>query len=122
MNIDVIDENKVRIAVVKDRSMLIADEQSAVDFIARVLEETGSDRIIVNKAVVPEEFFDLSTGLVGRILQKFVNYNVKLALVGDFSSYQSKSLRDFIYESNKGRDVFFVQTEEEALGKLKEIW
>lgn len=121
MNINVVEEDGIRIAVVKDNHPMISDEQSAVDFMARVLGETGCDRIIVNKAVVPEEFFDLSTGLAGRILQKFVNYNVKIAFVGDFSSYHSKSLRDFIYESNKGRGVFFVQTEEEALKKLEEI-
>lgn len=121
MNISVVEKNGTRIAVVKDHNMIVADEQSAVDFIAEVLGETGCDRIIVNKAVVHEGFFDLSTGLAGSILQKFVNYNMKIAFVGDFSSYPSKSLRDFIYESNKGNDVFFAQTEEEALKKLKAI-
>lgn len=88
---------------------------------ARVLEETDCDRIIVDKAIVPEEFFDLSTGLAGSILQKFVNYRMKIAFVGNFSIYQSKSLRDFIYESNKGKDVFFVDSEEQALEKLSSI-
>jgi len=97
------------------------DERSAVDFMARVLEETDCDRIIVDKAIVPEEFFDLSTGLAGSILQKFVNYRMKIAFVGNFSIYQSKSLRDFIYESNKGKDVFFVDSEEQALEKLSSI-
>jgi len=97
------------------------DERSAVDFMARVLEETDCDRIIVNKAIVPEEFFDLSTGLAGGILQKFVSYQMKIAFVGNFSIYQSKSLRDFIYESNKGKDVFFVDSEEQALEKLSSI-
>lgn len=121
MRVEVVEVGGVRMAVVQDQGVLINNEQSALDFMARVLEETGCDRIIVNKAVVPEEFFDLSTGLAGRILQKFVDYNVKIAFVGDFSSYHSKSLRDFIYESNKGRDVFFVQTEGEALKKLEGI-
>lgn len=97
------------------------DERSAVDFMARVLEETDCDRIIVDKAIVPEEFFDLSTGLAGSNLQKFVNYRMKIAFVGNFSIYQSKSLRDFIYESNKGKDVFFVDSEEQALEKLSSI-
>ncbi|WP_018962807.1 DUF4180 domain-containing protein [Coprothermobacter platensis] len=121
MDTHVVEKNGMRIAVVKSNNMIISDEQSVVDFIAKVLEETGCDRIIVSKDIVPEEFFDLSTRLAGSILQKFVNYNVKIAFVGDFSSYPSKSLRDFIYESNNGNDVFFVQTEEEAFNKLKAV-
>ena len=38
--------------------------------------------------------------------------------VGDFSGYTSKPLKDFIYESNKGRDIFFVSSEEDAIEKL----
>ena len=33
---------------------------------------------------------------------------MKLAIIGDFSGYTSKPLRDFIYESNNGNQVFFV--------------
>ncbi len=61
------------------------------------------------------EFFQLSTGLAGEILQKFTNYHAILAIVGDFSQEQSKPLRDFIYESNKGSHIFFVETEDEAI-------
>lgn len=57
----------------------------------------------------------LSTGIAGEILQKFVNYQCKLAIFGDYSGYTSKPLKDFIYESNNGSHVFFVETEEEAV-------
>jgi ABC-type polysaccharide/polyol phosphate transport system ATPase subunit len=43
---------------------------------------------------------------------------MKIAIVGDFSVYQSKSLKDFMYESNKGKTMFFVSTEKEAVEKL----
>ena len=49
------------------------------------------------------------------ILQKFSTYNMQLAIVGDFENLQSKSLRDFIYESNKTGRILFVKTFEEAL-------
>ena len=65
-----------------------------------------------------EDFFILSSGLAGEILQKFINYGGKIAIYGDFSKYTSKPLKDFIYESNKGRDVFFVTTKEEAIQKI----
>jgi len=64
------------------------------------------------------DFFDLKTGLAGEILQKFSNYRVKLAIVGDFEEVKSKSLRDFIRESNRGRTVNFVNSVEEAVERL----
>ena len=35
-----------------------------------------------------------------------------------FSGYTSKPLKDFIYESNNGKDVFFVGSEQEAVERL----
>jgi ABC-type branched-subunit amino acid transport system substrate-binding protein len=67
---------------------------------------------------LPVEFFDLKTKLAGDILQKFSTYQGRLAIVGDFTKYESKSLRDFIYESNKARRINFVSTLEEAENAL----
>ena len=106
MKISVVKENNTEIAVVDSSEILISDVQSALDFIATIGFETGCTRIVLNKSAVCEDFFDLSTRLAGEILQKFVNYQVKIAIVGDFSVYTSKSLKDFIYESNKGREIF----------------
>lgn len=43
---------------------------------------------------------------------------MRIAIVGDFSRYDSKALSDFILESNKGRHIFFTDTVENALRKL----
>lgn len=58
---------------------------------------------------------DLKSGFAGEILQKFSNYRMKLAIIGDFSEIKSKSLRDFIRESNNRRTISFVSSIEEAL-------
>ena len=60
----------------------------------------------------------MSTGLAGAVLQKFINYGAKLAVYGDYSGYTSKPLRDFIRESNHGKDFFFVSTMKEAVQRL----
>ncbi|WP_123039214.1 DUF4180 domain-containing protein [Cohnella candidum] len=106
------------IAVVSGDEVLVTDVQSALDLMATVQYETGCDRIVLDKALVSESFFDLKTRLAGEILQKFINYRVKAAFVGDFSGYGSQSLRDFIYECNHGNDFFFVPNEEQAIEKL----
>jgi hypothetical protein len=106
------------VAIIESNELLLTDVQTAVQFLSDVYEETGCSKIIIKKESIPEAFFDLKTKLAGEILQKFVNYQTKLAIVGDFQSITSKSLHDFIYESNKGHDFCFVATEEEALTRL----
>lgn len=105
-------------AIIHSDDILITDVQSALDLIATVRFETGCDCIAITKSAVVEDFFALSTGIAGAILQKFVTYRVKLAIIGDYSRYASKPLRDFIYESNNGSHIFFVETEEEAIERL----
>ena len=77
--------------------------------------EAGTANIVIDKKLITEDFFILSTGLAGEILQKYINYVGRIAIYGDYSQYTSKPLKDFIYESNQGKDVFFVATQKEAI-------
>lgn len=121
MNITTVKKNDIEIAVVSSSEILITDVQSALDIMATVQYEAGCYRIVINKSAICEEFFDLKTRLAGEILQKFINYQTKIAIVGDFSGYTSKSLKDFIYECNHGRDIFFLTNEEQAVEKLSTL-
>ncbi len=107
------------IALIISDEIVIKDTQSALDLIATVQYETDCDKLIVYKSCVADDFFILSTGIAGEILQKFINYRKKVAIVGDYSKYTSKPLKDFIYESNNGNSIYFVQSLEEALLKLE---
>ena len=118
MKITTITKNHVDIAVINSDEVLLTDVQSVLDLMATVQYETGCERIVLHKSAVCEDFFQLHTKLAGGILQKFVNYQKKLAIIGDFSLYSSKSLKDFIYESNQGKDIFFLPDEEQAIEKL----
>lgn len=121
MKINTVKQNNIDIAVISSNEIIIKDVQSALDFMATVQYETGSNRIIINKSSISEDFFNLSTKLAGELLQKFVNYYVKMAIIGDFSIYPSESLRDFIYESNKGKHIFFLADEKQAIEKLSSV-
>lgn len=79
----------------------------APDFAVTVKYETGCLHIALNKEAIADDFFVLSTCLAGEILQKLVNYGVRFAVYGDFSAYTGKPLKDFMYESNRGKDFFF---------------
>ncbi|MDR1093398.1 MAG: DUF4180 domain-containing protein [Clostridiales bacterium] len=113
----IIERNGVKIAAV-GQTRRIADARDALDLIADVGWHDECDRLIVPKDAFCEGFFDLKTGIAGEVLQKFVNYSKKLAVVGDFSGCASTALRDFIVECNRGAHVFFAATEEEAVEKL----
>ena len=118
MQIESIQENGVQIAVVTGEEKLVTDAASALDLALSARYETGADRIAIDKSVIAEEFFILSTGMAGEILQKFINYHIKAAIWGDYSRYTSKPLHDFMGESNRGGDFFFVSTQEEAMDRL----
>ena len=49
---------------------------------------------------------------------KLINYKMKLAIIGDFSNHESNALNAFIYECNQWNDIFFVESEVEALNRL----
>ena len=121
MKIETITEKNVKIAVVSSPDTVITDVQSALDLMMTVKYETGADRIALEKSALAEEFFILSSGLAGEILQKFVTYQTRIAIYGDYSKYTSKPLHDFIYESKQGKDVFFLDSRETAVAKLASL-
>ena len=118
MKMEVVKKNKVSVAVIYSEEHLITDVQSALDLIMSVKYETGCKKIAVNKETIVDDFFILSTCMAGEILQKFINYGVKFAIYGDFSQYTSKPLRDFMYESNRGKDIYFQPNVSLAVDKL----
>lgn len=120
MNIEYIKMNGMDLAVVSGDQAEMTTPQAALDLAMTVRYEAGAGRIAIDKRVLGEDFFILSTGVAGEILQKFVNYRVKAAVYGDYSRYTSKPLRDFIHESNKGKHFFFAATREEALERLSQ--
>ena len=111
MNLRKIENKGTLCALVNCENTVITDTQSALDLLMSAKYDIGTKNIVISKQLITEDFFVLSTGLAGEILQKFVNY-------GGYSHYTSKPLRDFIYESNNGKDVFFVSSLEEAVEKL----
>ena len=118
MQLAEVNHNNVKIAIVTSDEKVITDIQSALDLLAAVSYESGADRIAIDKDNIVDSFFVLSTGLAGDILQKFITYHAKVAIYGDYTKYTSKPLKDFIYESNKGNNIFFVPTKEEAIERL----
>lgn len=109
IEINFIEANGTRIAEIISEETEIKNTQDAVDIMMNCIYQ-GAARIIIRKQNLIPDFFDLKNGIAGDILQKFSTYNAKLAIVGDFDNIASRSLRDFIYESNKIGRINFVSS------------
>ncbi len=118
MKIEKIIKNNTEIASIIARGIVIKDIKTAIDLMMNVKYEMGIKNIAIPKDAIINEFFVLSSGIAGEILQKVVNYQFRIAIYGDFSVYTSKPLKDFIFESNKGNTIFFVDSLESAISKL----
>lgn len=101
-----IDNTKVA-EIITDKVILRSTEDG-LDLLGNLYYQ-GFDKILIHEKNITPEFFDLRTKIAGEILQKFAQYQMPLIIVGDFSKYQSKSLNDFIFESNKSKQINFIK-------------
>ena len=115
MNIEITEYKGQTLA--KVTGIPIQSPQEALELLINCAYQ-GAEKIIIHADQLMPDFFDLKTGIAGEILQKVSTYQLRLAIVGDFSQYSSKSLQDFIFESNKVGRVNFVASVEEAKEKL----
>jgi len=80
----------------------------------------GAELVLLPAQRLTDDFFTLRTGLAGEIAQKFVNYRIRLAILGDISHHVAKSsaLAAFVSESNRAGQLWFVPTKEELDERL----
>lgn len=117
MKINIIKLDRENIAELISDNIKISKTQDVLDLIGSCFSLNIKKIIIYENNIIPT-FFDLKTGIAGEFLQKFVNYYFKIAIIGDYSKYQSGALKDFICESNRHGEINFVKSIEEAKEKL----
>ncbi len=110
----------INIAEVVGEGVLLRSGQDVLDLIGS-LYGSEARRIIVREEQLDPAFFDLRSGVAGDITQKFVTYQLTVAIVGQFEKYTSKALADFIREANQGRQLFFTASVSEALARLATV-
>ena len=104
------------VEIVSDE-VVINTEQDALDLMANIGYMYDSRKIIIYRENLCDDFFVLSSGIAGSIMQKFSNYRVQAAIIGDFSD-ANKSLKAFIVECNRTRQVIFTADLDAALKTL----
>ncbi len=108
--------SSVAIEVVSDEVVINA-EQDALDLMANIGYLYDGRKIIMYRENLCDDFFVLSSGIAGSIMQKFSNYRVRAAIIGEFND-SIKSLNAFIIECNRTGQVIFTADLDAALKAL----
>ncbi|MBB2915511.1 hypothetical protein FHS43_006832 [Streptosporangium becharense] len=96
-------------------------ERDALDIIGEA-SYLGADWVVVPAGRFDDDFFRLRTRVAGEIVQKFVNYRMGIAVLGDISRHTaaSSALRDFVREANRGTQVWFTPDIDDFQHRLEE--
>ena len=100
----------LRLVVFAEAGPPLKDENDVSLFIAPAFEhDAGMIALPVNR--LDAAFFQLRSGIAGAVLQKFINYRLRVALRDDdITSWlgQSNALQDFVREANRSEQVWFL--------------
>ncbi len=107
----------ITLAELSGEGQLVSEVQDVLDLMVNA-QMLDADALVLHAGQLPAGFFELRSGLAGEILQKISTYRFRLAILGDFRNPESKSLADFIRESNRTGRVLFVRDMEQAV----QIW
>ncbi|HAD79796.1 DUF4180 domain-containing protein [Empedobacter falsenii] len=117
MTINIIKLNDENIVEITRNGIFLTNTEDAMQLMMDCKYEHQAYKAIFYQENITPDFFELKTKLADEMLQKFTQYGFEIAIVGDFRVYESKSLNDFIFESNKAGKFIFVATKDEALSR-----
>jgi hypothetical protein len=98
--------------------LLMAEDGAPLDTVEAATEVIGdaawgdTELVAIPASRLTDDFFELRTRFAGEVTQKFVNYRLRLAIVGDIDDRvaESVSLAAWVAESNRGEQLWFVPT------------
>lgn len=98
-----------RMLAVEETDAVLETARDFTDLIGDAMGE-GVTMVAIPAARIADDFFRLRTGIAGEVFQKFVNYRMKLAIIGDVSRWAeaSRAFHDLLVELERGTDVFFA--------------
>jgi PadR family transcriptional regulator, regulatory protein AphA len=87
---------------------LLDSEQAALDLIVSC-GEANTFLLLLHAENLPEDFYNLRTGLAGNVLQKFVNYHIRVAAVLTPELANQGRFGEMVQEANRGNQfhVFY---------------
>jgi hypothetical protein len=109
-------------------ALVLPEEGAPLETVEAATEMVGdaawgqAELVVIPAERLTDDFFELKTGFAGEVTQKFANYRLQLAIVGDIESRvdESVSLRAWVTESNRGRQLWFAPTFEALEERLQD--
>jgi len=89
---------------------LIQKESDVITLMSKCSEKKA-DRMLLYKDNLPEGFTSLGTGLAGMVLDKFMAYKMKLAVVVDETDMNKGKFSELASEVNAHNNLFHVFTD-----------
>jgi len=98
-----------RVLLLERSGPLLASPADSNDFIGEAWSANAELLAIPVERLGPD-ILNLRTRVGGEVFQKFANYRLRCAIVGDVSAAiaGSNALRDFVRETNDGPALWFV--------------
>ena len=112
-NYNVVALGKGRYLEITSARKPLETERQAIDAISLCMGN-GTDSLLIHAPAVSENFFRLSTGAAGGILQKMINYHIKTAFVLSNDMTLPERFQEMMFEANKGEQYRFYDTKREA--------
>ena len=97
----------------------MCSEHDAVELISAASEHRARF-IVIPVERLDGNFFRLKTGIAGAMLQKFVTYQFRVAIVGEISEHLKEitALKDFVRECNRGTQFWFLANHDQLEKRL----
>jgi hypothetical protein len=98
---------------------MLGSDQDASDVLGEAFA-ADADVVVIPVERLDPAFFELRSGLAGGFFQKLQNYQCRLVVLGDVSALtaQSRSLHDFVYETNRRGQHLFAPNRQAMLERL----
>jgi hypothetical protein len=110
-------KNSIKFIELASGGGLVGSERDALDLVG-ACGEHGTRLLLIDASCLPEEFFRLRTGLAGAVLQKFVNYGLKVAAYTPPNMSNQGKFMDFKLETNRGNHFRLLESKEDAIDWL----
>ncbi|MDQ0416669.1 DNA-binding PadR family transcriptional regulator [Croceifilum oryzae] len=115
-NYQLIAENNKKFILLSPTGRSIPTEQDALNIVA-ICAANGTNLLLIHGDFLSDDFIKLRTDLAGNILQKFSNYNIKVATI--LSKHKvNNHFKELVTEYNKGNAFRVFDNAEEAKGWL----
>lgn len=120
MNFEVREKGGSKYIEVASGEVPLRTEQDAVGLITACFENNAS-LLMLHAGMLGDDFFKLKTGLAGQVLQKFINYHIRVAvIIGDGQKIKGK-FKELLAESNRGNDFRVFTSSLEAENWLLDL-